>query len=421
MYLLRNSLVPTIVLLTALIGAPSAHAQTYTLNTIATFNSDNGYSPYAGLTLFGGTLYGTTQGGGANDSGTVFSVPVTGGMPTTLANFNGDNGDGPTAGLTLIDSTLYGTTEFGGGSGSSNGGTVYSVTITGGALTTLATFNGIGGIGRNPYAGLTLGADGRTFYGTTESGGAYGFGTVYSVPMTGGTPTTLATFNSSNGSRPYAGLTLGADGTLYGTTRGDAFHYGTVFSVPMSGGAPTTLAAFNGSNGKNPEGGLTLFGGTLYGTASGGGASDRGTVFSVPNTGGALTTLANFSGSNGVSPYAGLILIGSTLYGTTEGGGDAKGDGTVFSLPLTGGMPTTLAVFNGSNGSGPVAGLTLGADGTLYGTTVDGGAYNDGTVFSLTLNGPAAVPEASTTVSLGLLLVLGLGGVVLARKKRVNA
>ena len=45
MYLLRNSLVPAIALLMALIGAPSVHAQTYTLNTLATFNGGNGFSP----------------------------------------------------------------------------------------------------------------------------------------------------------------------------------------------------------------------------------------------------------------------------------------------------------------------------------------------------------------------------------------
>ena len=64
----------------------------------------------AGLTLSGNTLYGTTQYGGANGDGTVFSVPLSGGSPTVLASFNGSNGNEPLGGLTLSGNTLYGTT-----------------------------------------------------------------------------------------------------------------------------------------------------------------------------------------------------------------------------------------------------------------------------------------------------------------------
>ena len=83
-----------------------------------------------------------------------------------------------------------------------------------------------------------------------------------------------------------------------------------------------------------------------------------------------LTTLASFNGSNGDEPVGGLTLSGNTLYGTTEDGG-AYGDGSVFSLPVSGGSPTVLASFNGSNGAMPYAGLTLSGN-TLYGTTSDG-------------------------------------------------
>ena len=68
-----------------------------------------------------------------------------------------------------------------------------------------------------------------------------------------------------------------------------------------------------------------------------------------------LTTLASFNGSNGSEPHAGLTLSGNTLYGTTMEGGNLSlnggaGDGTVFSVPLSGSSPTVLASFNGSNG-----------------------------------------------------------------------
>ena len=81
-------------------------------------------------------------------------------------------------------------------------------------LITLASFNSSNG--KYPVGGLTL--SGNILYGTTEVGGASGCGTVFSLPVSGGSPTVLASFNGSNGRLP-AGLTLSADGsTLYGTT-----------------------------------------------------------------------------------------------------------------------------------------------------------------------------------------------------------
>jgi uncharacterized repeat protein (TIGR03803 family) len=86
---------------------------------------------------------------------------------------------------------------------------------------------------------------------------------------------------------PQAGLTLFGN-TLYGTTSDQAGGInfsstgdGEVFSVPITGGTPTVLASFNGANGDEPYGGLILSGNTLYGTTLGGGANGDGVVFSL--------------------------------------------------------------------------------------------------------------------------------------------
>ena len=132
----------------------------------------------------------------------------------------------------------------------------------------------------------------------------------------------------------------------------------------------STLASFLAPNGAAPEAGLIMdSSGNLYGTASGGGASGDGAVFEVAHGSGTLTTLASFNGTNGHPRDGGLIMDSSgNLYGTTYQGG-ASGDGTVFELAQGSGTITTLASFNGANGHAPNARLIMDSSGNLYGTT----------------------------------------------------
>ena len=118
------------------------------------------------MTVSGDTIYGEAfRGGnlslnGGNGGGTVFSVPLSSGNATVLAAFNGSNGQFPVGGLTLVGNSLYGTTQNGGAYGGTNGyGTVFSVPLSGGSATVLASFSGSNGIA--PGGGLTL--SGSTF------------------------------------------------------------------------------------------------------------------------------------------------------------------------------------------------------------------------------------------------------------------
>ena len=253
-------------------------------------------------------------------------------------------------------------------------------------LTTLCSFNGSDG--KNPCKTLAL--IGNNLYGAAEYGGLNGNGVVFSLPVGGGTPTVLASFNGSNGSRPDVGVRV-IGNILYGATlEGGADNDGTVFSLPISGGTPTVLASLNGSNGTNPVG-LTLIDNTFYGATQLGGdlltnhGSGSGVVFSIPVSGGGPTILAVFNGNNGQMPHGDLAVSGNSLFGTTLYGGSYN-LGTVFSLPLSGGPPAVLGSFNGNNGAGPLAGLTV-SDNMLYGTTGDGGPLGRGTVFSVPVSG----------------------------------
>ena len=108
-----------------------------------------------------------------------------------------------------------------------------------------------------------------------------------------------------------------------------------------------------------------------------------------------LATVATFTGSNGANPLGALLDVDGTLYGTTENGGSAN-DATVFSLNPTTGALATVASFTGTNGAGPYAGL-IDVGGMLYGTTYYGGSFNRGTVFSLNPTSGALATVATFT------------------------
>ena len=271
-------------------------------------------------------------------------------------------------------------------------------------LTTLANFNGASG--QFPDAGLIADAAGNLF-GTTASGGANDDGTVFEIAKAGAgyasTPTTLFSFNSATGASPVSGLITDAAGDLFGTTpEGGAYGYGTVFELVNNGGgsyAPVTLLSFTTGVGGSDSGVIADAAGDLFGTTPSGGEAGDGTVFELVNNRGNYTpvTLLSFNGANGTGPVGGLIAdAAGDLFGTTGEGG-ANDDGTVFELVNNGGgsyAPVTLLSFNGANGTGPVGGLIPDAAGDLFGATAGGGA-GYGTVFEITNSG--FVTKGSTT------------------------
>jgi uncharacterized repeat protein (TIGR03803 family) len=343
-----------------------------------------------------GYLYGTAQNGGANGYGTVFRM-TTNGVLSTLVQFNQANGANPYAGLVQgRDGNFYGTTPYGGANGT---GVVFMMT-PGGSILDLYAFTG-GIDGGYPTAGLIQGTDGN-FYGTTYEGGTNGDGTVFEITANGSLTTLYGFAGGDDGMYPFAGLVQGIDGNFYGTTlSGGANGYGTVFRLAPNG-TLTTLVQFNWTNGASP-GGVLVQGtdGYFYGTTENGGTPGDGTVFRM-NTNGALTVLHQFNGDDGANPAAGLVQgTDGYFYGTTyQGGGDDYG--TVFRI-ATNGTLTTLVRFDWSNGADPDAPLIQATDGSFYGTTFYGGPVGVGTVFRLTAPLPPhiSVQPANQTVFTG--------------------
>jgi uncharacterized repeat protein (TIGR03803 family) len=399
----------SLVLVFCALGA-IASAQTF--STLATFNETTGGRPYYMYLVQGldGNFYGTASIGGANGAGTVFQITPAGTI-TAIYNFcaqtNCADGGVPFGGLVLAtNGYFYGTANSGGGVGY---GTVYNITPTG-ALTVLHSFDSTDGA--FPYSGLIQATNGN-LYGTTDAGGVDSTGTVFEITPAG-VFTSLVSSEDGIGEFPIARLVQGKNGNLYGVSDDSgAYELTLAGKVLLSGntlgtGSGSTSALVQASNGK------------FYGTTTGGGANNHGTVFEMTSAG-VATTIYSFCSlsdcADGANPFAGLILgTDGNLYGTTTNGGSttggvSEGAGTIFKI-TTGGKLTTLYAFckqtGCPDGSEPHEGLTQATNGTFYGTTSYGGSASDdvGTVFSLSTGLKPFVQPLTTSGEAGATVIL---------------
>ena len=248
--------------------------------------------------------------------------------------------------------------------------------------------------GNVPYPALAQGADGR-FYGTNSTGGKNNTGTVFSIKADGTGFNVLSSFPDTNGgSQPRAGVVQARDGNFYGTTyAGGSNGVGVLYQVTPAG-TLTYLTSFNDVSvpGANPVGTLTEgLDGLLYGTAQYGGSDNYGTVYRVTVPAGTATTFATITGGlAGYYPQSDLIQArDSNFYGTTLSGG-AYNNGTFFRITPAG-VFTTLYSFTGSaDGGSPIRGVVQGIDGAFYGATQTGGGYASGALYRLVVSGDTA-------------------------------
>lgn len=322
---------------------------------------------------------------------------------------SGRDGSFPYASLILdAEGNLYGTTMI---DGAYSYGTIFRLSPDG-KETVLHSFTGTGGDGANPVAPLTRDAAGN-LYGTTEYGGLFGgacggngCGIVFKIDPSG-KETVLYRFTGiagNDGMNPLQGLVRDSKGNLYGTTSQGGIYsydyansYGTVFKIDLAG-KETLLHSFDPfsppyDDGWYPMGGALLRdqAGNLYGTTYLGGEPGPGTVFELDRSGGE-SILYNFGGSgDGRLPYGGLVRdAAGNLYGITMQGGAYQG-GTIFKLDDNN-NETIVHSFGGTgDGAPPGGGLARDGAGNLYGTTTEGGSEFFGTVFKLDASGEETV------------------------------
>jgi uncharacterized repeat protein (TIGR03803 family) len=374
----------------------SARADAQTETILHSFGSQpgDGAFPHGGLVYKNGNLYGTAQANTKNGSpGNVFEI-TSGGQYKLLYTFGSEPGDGTTpcdfGGLAFRGGKLYGTALYGGATG--GWGTVFDLTLKG-KEKVLHTFTGQPGDGAYPFAGVIFDKEGN-LYGTTEEGGPYnsscggGCGTVYEITKTGEEKLLYSFQGIQDALFPIANLTFDKAGNLYGTSAPGGVGYdGAVFEI-SSTGVERILYSFNNQSGDGylPYSGVVFDKkGNLYGTTFYGGVYGQGTVFQLSSTG-EEKTLYSFGSSpgDGINAYGDLVFDKKgNLYGSTIAGG-LYGQGTVFQLSPTG-EEKILYTFGSQAGDGatPVGDLVLDTAGNLYGVTEYGGAYNFGTVFEI--------------------------------------
>ncbi len=340
-----------------------------------------------------GKLYGTAAQGGTTSDGAVFRLNKDGTGYEVLRSFVG-----PTEGAFLYagliqatDGRLYGT-AFNGGTDLS--GTVFGMDTDGANFAVLHHFDLVND-GGSVYAGVTEGPDGF-LYGTTQAGGSVGTGsgTIFKVAKNGTGFSVLYTLTAAtDGGLSVGDLVIaqvGMETFLYGTAfNGGSNGAGTIFSYGLDvSGFSVLKNLISATDGASPQAGLVLGSdGALYGTTYNGGADGSGTVFRITK-GGSFTVLQNFDfATTGGLLYAGLVSGPSgALYGTASQGG-ALGEGTVFHIHENGSGFEVLLTFGAVVG-GPRelrGGVTYGTDAHLYGTSYSGGSADLGTVFSVNI------------------------------------
>ena len=340
---------------------------------------------------------------------------------TTITDFGEGDGQYPSALAQGTDGNFYGATYY--GPRSTDGLYGFGFYLTPAGSVTLLDYSCTTNYceGSKASAGLTLAGDGN-FYGTTAYGGTGKYrnvnhaGTVYRANSQKGLTTVHSFCNQpacQDGDDPYAPVTLGSDGNLYGTTTVGGLHNAGIAYILTLTGKFNTLHSFcaeaNCADGGNPGSLIQATDGNFYGVASGGTgayciqAGDCGMIFKMtPN--GVTTALYNFCSqincADGFGPRVVMQAADGNLYGLTGNGGafatnNLTGSGTIFKLTLQGQI-TTLYSFCAVDGCqyGTVASSLIQAtDGNFYGVIDDGEgakcyfANGCGTIFELTSTG----------------------------------
>lgn len=185
-------------------------------------NRGDGYYPAPGVTISESGIYGATSSGGGYGQGIIFELRASkhGWHEVPLFAFDGYSGNGNPGGYLIVNSAgdIFGTTPNAGGC-TTQCGSVFKLSRFHGQWVEENVYAFEGTNGKVPNPGLILGSDG-SFYGSTASGGMYGYGIVFKLtPGKVWTSKILYQFTGEGADqKPNPGLSFGPSGHLFGTT-----------------------------------------------------------------------------------------------------------------------------------------------------------------------------------------------------------
>jgi uncharacterized repeat protein (TIGR03803 family) len=388
---MSRSLVLTLI---AMLWLAVVHPVSSATETILhSFFSGDASNPNAGV-VFGkkNNLFGLTPLGGDFNEGAIYEVGPAG-NEQVLYSFTDSKDGGDPQGTLAVDTAgnLYGSTCL---DGAHKAGTVFKLS-TSNTFSVVYAFKG-GKDGSCPTGGMVFDKLGN-LYGTSFSGGASNAGTIFKLTPSG-THTVVYSFKGgADGSEPNGSLAITPTDTLYGTTSsGGSFGFGTLFELSPSNVHTVKWSFSGGTDGSSPNGGLVLYKGVYFGTTIGGGTGGAGIVYGwAPTHPNGLGIYWAFTGgADGGNPDAGVVSDKKgNLYGTTSEGGSSF-LGTVFQLQIAVAPITETVLHNfglDPDGQFPRGGVVLDKSGNLYGTTSVGGSdstcedgFGCGVVFKVT-------------------------------------
>jgi len=298
-----------------------------------------------------GKLYGTTFSGGDLGNGEIFSFNPTVGNITPLFSFSqeiGHNADESI--MQASNGKLYGTTNSG---GINNSGIIYSFELETSTFSNLFDFGPE--YGQNANGRLVQHNNGK-LYGVTNTGGVNGRGVIFSFDPANSNYNKIHDFDGTNGQYPMSGLMMANDEKMYGITElgGSNSNEGVIYSFDPATSIYLKLFDFNSVMGASPTGRLIqAFDGKLYGITKFGGSNNMGVIFSFDPISSSYNKLFNFDGVNGSLPLTSLTQgSNGKLYGTTSTGGINE-KGVMFSYDITNSLFTKLVDFTETTGRNP--------------------------------------------------------------------
>lgn len=356
---------------------------------VHSFNGADGSAPGTEPPLVRGpfgTLFGVTMQGGATNEGALFFLDARDGFHL-VESFSAGGGRGwmPNSVFFSEAGQLHGTTAFG---GAYECGTAFRVNWLG-WTNTIHSFDCSHG---NQPSGRVVAHDG-SFYGSTGVGGGAAKGNVYRLSPVGGvTVLHEVPEGLSNEAGMYWGLVAGISDDFVGATMGydvGDFH-GVVFKIDVAGNFSLLHTFEGGADGSRPTSApVVTTDGTIYGTTVAGGAHDAGTLYRITPQG-EYSVLHTFGGTVGLEnfpamPFGGVVLSrNGNLYGTTVQGGPGN-YGTIYEFKPSGEFRVLYRFSEASGFMNPQGGLVETATGTFYGTTGSGGDFGLGTIYKVRL------------------------------------